>query len=54
MKFYKYGKDQESLLCLELDDGTVITGPEILMVLIKVLVRKGLIKQADIKAEMGI
>lgn len=25
MKFYRYGKDQEMLPCIELDDGTVLT-----------------------------
>lgn len=50
MKFYKYGKDQESLPCLELDDGTIINEPEILLALIKALIKKGVITQNDIKA----
>jgi len=49
MKFYKYGKDQEQLPCVELDDGTLITEPEILLALIKALIKKGAITQADIK-----
>lgn len=52
MKFYKHGKDQEMLPCIELDDGTVITEPEILAALIKALVKKGVITQADIRKEM--
>ena len=52
MKFYKYGKDQETLPCVELDDGTIITEPEILLALIKALIRKGTITQANIKAEL--
>jgi len=54
MKFYRYGKDQESLPCVELDDGTLITEPEIVMALIKALIKKGVIKAADIKAELGL
>jgi len=52
MKFYKHGKDQESLPCVELDDGTLITEPEILLALIKALIKKGVITQAHIKAEL--
>jgi len=52
MKFYKYGKDREPLPCIELDDGTLITEPQILYALIKALIKKGVIKQADIKAEL--
>jgi len=54
MKFYKYGKDQEPLPCVELDDGTVITEPEIVLALIKALIKKGVLKRAEIKAELGI
>lgn len=53
MKFYKYGKDQEPLPCVELDDGTVITEPEILLALIKALIKKGIITQAEIKKELN-
>jgi len=53
MKFYKYGKDKESLPCVELDDGTIITEPEILIALIKTLIKKGVLKQADLKAELS-
>jgi len=52
MKFYKYGKDSESLSCVELDDGTLITEPEILLALIKALIKKGVITQADIKTQL--
>ena len=52
MKFYKHGKDEESLPCVELDDGTLITEPEILLALIKALVVKGTITQANIKAQL--
>jgi hypothetical protein len=52
MKFYKYGKDAESLPCVELDDGTLITEPEILLALIKALVKKGTVTQVNIKAEL--
>jgi len=52
VKFYKHGKDEESLPCVELDDGTLITEPEILLALIKALVVKGTITQANIKAQL--
>ena len=52
MKFYKYGKDAEGLPCVELDDGTLITEPEILLALIKALVVKGTITQANIKNQL--
>lgn len=52
MKFYKHGKDGEGLPCIELNDGTLITDPEILMALIKALVKKGVVTQAQIKAEI--
>jgi hypothetical protein len=48
-KVYLHGKDQESLPCIELPDGTLITEPEILYALIKALIQKGLITQQDIK-----
>lgn len=50
MKFYKHGKDMESLPCVELDDGTLVTEPEIVLALIKALAKKGVIEQADVKA----
>ena len=52
MKFYKHGKDQEGLPCVELDDGTLVTEPEILLALIKALVVKGTVTQANIKAQL--
>lgn len=52
MKIYLHGKGQEGLPCIELDDGTLITEPEILLALIKALVKKGVITQANIKAEL--
>jgi len=52
VKFYKHGKDQEYLPCIELDDGTIITEPEILLALIKALIKKGTVTQANIKAEL--
>jgi len=52
LKFYKHGKDQEYLPCIELDDGTLIIEPEILLALIKALIKKGVITQANIKAEL--
>lgn len=52
MKFYLRGKDQEWLPCVELDDGTLITEPEIVLALIKALVKKGVVTQANIKAEL--
>ena len=54
MKFYKFGKDQEMLPCLELDDGTLITEPEILLALLKALVKKGVVTQANIKAMLDV
>jgi len=54
MKFYKHGTDQETLPCVELDDGTLITEPEILLALIKALIKKGVITQADIKTMLGV
>jgi len=53
MKFYKYGKDAESLPCVELDDGTLIAEPAILLALIKALIVKGAISQADIKGQLS-
>lgn len=52
MKFYKHGKDQEYLPCVELDDGTLITEPEVLLALIKALIKKGVVTQADVKAQL--
>jgi hypothetical protein len=52
MRFNKFGKDQESLPCVELDDGTLITEPEILLALIKALIKKGVITQADVKTQL--
>ena len=52
MKFYKCGKDGEWLPCVELDDGTLITEPEILLALIKALIVKGTVTQANIKAQL--
>lgn len=52
MKFYKHGKDREPQPCVELDDGTVITSGEILLALIKALIKKGVINIADIKDEL--
>ena len=52
MKFYKYGKDAEGLPCVELDDGTLISEPEILLALIKALIVKGTVTQANIKAQL--
>jgi len=52
MKAHKHGKDREPLPCIELDDGTLITEPEIVMALIKALTKKGVITQSDIKAEL--
>jgi hypothetical protein len=49
VKMYKHGKDQETLPCVELDDGTLITEPEILLALIKALIKKGVITQKDIR-----
>lgn len=53
-KIYLYGKDRESLPCVELDDGTLITEPEIVLALIKALIKKGVVTQANIKAELGV
>ena len=52
VKVYLVGKDREGLPCVELDDGTLITEPEILLALIKALVVKGTITQANIKAQL--
>jgi len=52
LKYYKHGKDQEYLPCIELDDGTLITHPEISLALIKVLVKKGVVSLAEIKAQV--
>jgi len=52
VKVYLYGKDQIYEPCIELDDGTIITEPGIVMALIKALTKKGLISQSDLKAEL--
>jgi len=52
VKVYKYGKDRETLPCVELDDGTLITEPEILLALIKALIKKGVVTQKDIKDQL--
>ena len=52
MKFYKYGKDQETRPCIELDDGSVYVALELMVALLKALDKKNLIKQKDIKDEM--
>ena len=52
MKYYKDGKNTESLPCVELDDGTLITDSEILLALIKALIVKGTVTQANIKAQL--
>jgi hypothetical protein len=52
VKIYLHGKDQELLPCVELDDGTLISEPEILLALIKALIKKGVVTQAQIKAEL--
>ena len=52
MKFYKYGKDREPLPCVELDDGTLVTESEILLALIKALIKKGVVTQSNIKTEL--
>ncbi len=54
VKIYLHGKDAESLPCVELDDRTLITEPEILLALIKALIAKGTITQANIKAQLGV
>jgi hypothetical protein len=51
VKFYRHGKDRETEPCIELDDGTLITDAEILLALIKALAKKGVITQAEIKAQ---
>ena len=52
VKIYLHGKDQEYLPSVELDDGTLITEPEILLALIKALIVKGTVTQANIKAQL--
>lgn len=52
MKFYKYGKDREGLPCVELDDGTLLVDAEILLMLIKALVKKKVVTVQDIKGEL--
>jgi len=52
LKFYKRGKDTESMPCIELDDGTIIIDAEILFALIKALVKKGVITPKNIKDEL--
>lgn len=52
VKLYLHGKDREPLPCIELDDGTLITEPQILLALIKALVAKGTVTQANIKAQL--
>ena len=52
VKIYLRGKDQEPLPCVELDDGTLVTEPEILLALIKALIVKGTITQANIKNQL--
>ena len=52
LKFWKRGKDEEWLPCVELDDGTIITSPEILKALIQALIKKGVVSQLEIKAEL--
>ncbi len=51
-KFYRFGKDEISEPCIELDDGTIIIDAEILLALIKALVKKGVITQVEIKKEL--
>jgi hypothetical protein len=52
MKIYKYGKDQETLPCIELDGGSIHTEIEIILALVKALIRKGVITQQQIKDEL--
>jgi len=47
---HKQGNEQAP--CVELDDGTIIYEPQILLALIKALIKKGAVTQANIKAEL--
>jgi len=38
--------------CIELDDGTIIIDAEILLALIKALIKKGTVNVSNIKAEL--
>jgi len=53
MKIYPHGKDTEGLPCIEID-GNVIVEFEILLALIKALIKKGVVTKADIKTELGL
>ena len=52
MKYCGGGKDKEVLPCVELEDGKIINEGEILLGLIKALIKKKIIQEADIKAEL--
>ena len=52
MKYHRYGKDQETLPCVELDDLSVYPEGEILLALIEAFLKKGLLKIDDVKGEL--
>jgi len=49
VKYYEFGKDTETLPCIELDDGTVITTPEVVLAIVMKLIEKRIITQDDLK-----
>ena len=53
-KFYKHGKDAETLPCVELPSGEVITESEILLATIKLSIQKGVYTLAELKAMLGV
>jgi len=52
MKFYPYGKDQESRPCIELEEGSVHTDLEVIFALIKALIKAGVITKQKIVDEL--
>jgi len=52
VKLYPLGKDLEGRPCIELDDGMLITEPQAFLALVKALVKKGVVSQAEIRAQL--
>lgn len=52
MKFFLYGKDQETRPCIELEEGSVHTDLEVIFALIKAIIKKGLLTKQEIKDEL--
>lgn len=52
MKFYPYGKDEQDRPCIELDEGSVHTDLEVILALIRALLKKGTLTKQEIKNEL--